>query len=203
MAVGAQQYLDARPVVTQGRDQAAQPEQDLSHGRSASGAQQGAPVRQVLGARHGGLRTQLAVFGQPVHRQLEQRVGSQGVGVVAILVAGGDHQHAEPDDLIEPVQAALGRARVTNTIGETPGDPQPLLDLPQQQQTTIGGHQRAVEARLDHRSADRSQAGQNGGSVVADGHGASRSMRIGRDNRILHQIDGLRSRPPTLMHFCG
>jgi hypothetical protein len=93
-------------------------------------AQQGVPIRQVLGPRHGGLRAQVAMLRQPIHRQLEQRVGPQGVGVVAVLVAGGDHQHAEADDLIEPVHDALRRTRVTDARGKTPGDPQPLLDLP-------------------------------------------------------------------------
>ena len=124
----------------------------VDHG--AAHAQQGVPVRQVLGARHGRLRAQVAVFGQPVHRQLEQRVGPQGIGVVAVLVAGGDHQHAEADDLVEPVHDALRRPRVTDAGGKTPGDPQPLLNLPQDQQPTIGGHQGAVKARLDLPPAD-------------------------------------------------
>jgi hypothetical protein len=101
------------------------------------------------------LRTQLAVFGQPVHRQLEQRIAPQAVGVVAVLVAGGDHQHAKADDLIEPVHDAPGRARVTDAGRETPGNPQPLLDLPQHQETPIRGHQCAVEARLNLPPADR------------------------------------------------
>ena len=50
---------------------------------------------------------------------------------------------------------------------------------------------------------DTRQPGQDGGSVVVGGHGASGSVRIGLDNRILHQINGLRSFPPTLVHYCG
>jgi hypothetical protein len=117
--------------------------------QGAAHAQQDVPVRQVLGARHGGLRTQVAVFGQPVHRQLEQRISPQAVGVVAVLVAGGDHQHAEADDLIEPVHDALGRPRVMDAGREPLGDSQPLFDLAQHQQTPIRRHQCAVEARLN------------------------------------------------------
>ena len=91
---------------------------------------------------------------QPIHRQLEHRVGPQGVGIVAVLIARGDHQHAEADNLIEPVHDALRRPRVGNAGGKALGDPQPLLDLPQDQQATIGRHQCAVEARLDRPSAD-------------------------------------------------
>jgi len=94
------------------------------------------------------------MFGQPVHRKLEHWIDPQAVGVVAVLVAGGDHQHAEADDLIEPVHDALGRPRVTDARGKTPGDPQPLLDLPQDQQTPIRGHQCAVEARLNLPTVD-------------------------------------------------
>src|SRR4051812_16119405 len=229
MAVAPQQDLHTRPVVAQRRDQAAQPEHDLSPGRPGGGAQeggdhaalavehhdrleavliivrveqakllatvhgvegvvdvehdaarhpaealavvvdqgtahaqQGVPVRQVLGPRHSGLRTQVAMLRQPIHRQLEQRISPQTVGVVAVLVAGGDHQHAEADDLIEPVHDALGRPRVTDARGKTPGDPQPLLDLPQDQQATIGRHQLAVEARLDRPTADCDRPGKIG-----------------------------------------
>jgi hypothetical protein len=39
--------------------------------------------------------------------------------------------------------------------------------------------------------------------IVVDGCGASGSVRIGLDTPILHQINGLRSCPPTLMHLPG
>ena len=112
-------------------------------------AQQGVPVRQVLRPRHGRLRAQGGIFGQPLHRQLEQRVGAQAVGVVAVLVAGSDHQHAKADDLVETVPDAHRRPRVVDAGGKTPRDPQPPLDLPQHQQAAVGGHQPPVEARLD------------------------------------------------------
>ena len=118
-------------------------------------AQQGVPVRQVLGARNSGLRTQIAMFGQPVHRQLEQRIGPQAVGIVAVFVTGGDHQHTEANDLIQPVHDALGRSRVMDAVAEPLGDPQPLLNLPQHQKTPIRGHHRAVEARLNRSPVDR------------------------------------------------
>ena len=169
----------------------------------AAHAQQGVPVRQVLGPRHRGLRAQVAMLRQPIHRQLEQRVSPQAVGVVAVLVTGGDHQHAEADDLIEPVHDALGRPRVTDARGKTPGDPQSLLDLPQHQQTPVRGHQCAVEPRFNFPPADWRKAGQDGGSLVTGGHAASGSVRIGFDLQILLEISRLYKCPPTLMHFGG
>ena len=58
------------------------------------------------------------MLGQLVHRQLEQRVGPQAVGVIAVLGAGGDHQYAEANDLLEPVHDVLGRPRVTDAHGK-------------------------------------------------------------------------------------
>ena len=37
-------------------------------------------------------------------RHLEYRIGAKTVGVVAVLVAGGDHQEAEPDDVGESMR---------------------------------------------------------------------------------------------------
>ena len=62
-------------------------------------AQQRPPVGQVFQPRDRRLRAQLLTRGQTIQRQLEHRVAAQRVGVVAVLVPGGDHQHAEADDL--------------------------------------------------------------------------------------------------------
>ena len=67
--------------------------------------QQGARIGQVLEARNRRLRAQIGVIRQPAHGELEEWIGAQRVGVIAILVAGGNHQHAGADDLIQ----AMGR----------------------------------------------------------------------------------------------
>ena len=71
----------------------------IDHGTAH--AQQGARVRQVLQARDGGLRAQIGIVRQAAHRQLEHRVAAQAVGVVAVLIARRDHQHADADNLVQ------------------------------------------------------------------------------------------------------
>ena len=46
-----------------------------------------------------------AVFSRhrPYRGKLEHRIAAQRVGVVAVLVSGGNHQHAKPDDLRQAV----------------------------------------------------------------------------------------------------
>ena len=53
--------------------------------------------------------------------QLEQWNVPQAVGIVAVLVAGGDHQQAEAQH-----------------VGEAPGQAEAILDLTQRQQAAIG-----------------------------------------------------------------
>ena len=125
----------------------------LDHGPAH--AQQGARIGQVLGAGDGGLRAQVGVIGQPFHGVLEHRVAAQRVGVVAVLVARGNHQHAKADDLVQAMQHPLRRPRVPEAAGQTSGDAEPLLDLTQRQKTAVGGQQRAIKARLDPPAVDR------------------------------------------------
>src|SRR5205823_3123077 len=61
-------------------------------------------------------------------RHFEHRIGAKTVGVVAVLVAGGDHQEAEADDVGESVRDLIWRTLVLDTACETIGDAQPLLD---------------------------------------------------------------------------
>jgi hypothetical protein len=70
----------------------------------------------------------------------------QAIRVVAVLVAGGDHQHAKAQDISDAVPHALRRAWVVDAGGEALGQAEPLLDLAQGQQTAIGGQLPAIEA---------------------------------------------------------
>ena len=118
-------------------------------------AQQGADIRQVLQARDGGLRAERRTVRQPVERKLEHRVVPQRVGVVAILVAGGDHQQAEAQDVGHLMLDPLGQAWVGDAGGQAPGQAEPALDLAQRQHAGIRGQRPTVEAGDEGLAQDR------------------------------------------------
>lgn len=89
---------------------------------------------------------------QPFHGELEQRVGAQVVGVVAVFIAGGD---AKPDDLVQPMRDPLRRARVGDAIRQSCSQARAPLDLAQSQKATVRGHQRGIKPRLDRPAVDR------------------------------------------------
>jgi hypothetical protein len=107
----------------------------IDHG--ATHAQQGAGVGHVLDPGDGRLRTQLAVRRRQVERHLEYRIDAKTVGVVAVLVAGGDHQEAEADDVGESVRDLIRCALILDTASKTISDAQPLLDLAQHQDAAV------------------------------------------------------------------
>jgi hypothetical protein len=80
---------------------------------------------------------------------------AQRVGVVAVLVAGRDHQHAEAQDRGDAVPDALRRTRVVEAGGEALGQAKPTLDLAQGQQAAVGGQLPAVEAGDQGLAGDR------------------------------------------------
>jgi hypothetical protein len=121
---------------------------EIDHGPAH--AQQCAGIRQVLQPRDGGLRAQVALGRQALQSHLEQRVGAQAAGVVAVLVARRDGQKAEADDVGQRMHGAGGIARVLNAGGQTIGNPQPFRHLPQHQKSAIGGQAAAIKAP-DHR----------------------------------------------------
>ena len=71
---------------------------------------------------------------------------AQAIGVVAVLVAGRNHQHAEPQDLGHAVPDPLGQARIVDAGGQTFGQAEPALNLAQGQQPAVRGEQAAIEA---------------------------------------------------------
>ena len=99
------------------------------------------------------MRAQIGRVRQTVHGQLEHRIAAQRVGILAVFIAGRDHQHAKAKDLVQAMQNPLRGARVTQTGGQALGQAKPLFDLAQRQQAAIGGQMRAVKARRD-RSAE-------------------------------------------------
>ena len=87
-------------------------------------------------------------------RHLEYRIDAKTVGVVAVLVAGGDHQEAEADDVGESVRNLIGRTRILDTASETISDAQPLLDLSQHQDAAVRRQQTTIEFCNDGFSGD-------------------------------------------------
>ena len=103
----------------------------------AAQAQQVAWLRQVLQPRDGRLRTQRGALRQLAQRQFESGIVPQAGGVVAVLIAGGDHQHSEAHDVGDAVRDALRIAWVGDAGGQTVGDAEALLDLAQRQDAAV------------------------------------------------------------------
>jgi hypothetical protein len=90
-----------------------------------------------------------------LERQLEDRVMPKAVGVIAVLVAGRDHQHAKAQDVRDAVPDPLGSARVLDAGREPLRNAEPALDLAQRQQATVRGELPSVEAGDDGEAGDR------------------------------------------------
>jgi hypothetical protein len=95
------------------------------------------------------LRRQIFARGQTIESQLEHRIAAQRVGVVAVLVAGGNHQHAKADDLRQAVHYLLRHPRVLQAGRQAVGNTQPAFDLAQGQQTAFRGQPAAVKTGDD------------------------------------------------------
>jgi len=121
----------------------------LERHHTARLADQRAWPRRVLKARQRRLRAERSRVGQAPVGELEQRVVAEAVGIVAVLLAGGDHQQAKTQHLGEAMLDALRRARVADAGGEAPGHSEAFLDLTQRQQPTVGRERPAVEAGDD------------------------------------------------------
>jgi len=110
---------------------AVEPDHGLAH------AQQFARPRQVLEARDGRLRTQRGTVGQAAEGEFEGGAVAQAVGVVGVLVAGGDHQHPETQDIGHAVDDTPWCAWINDAGGETVGEPKPGFDLAQRQHAAV------------------------------------------------------------------
>ena len=110
---------------------AVEPDHGLAH------AQQVAWPWQVLQARDGWLRAERGAIGQAAEGKLEGRVMAQAVGVVAVLVARGNHQHSKAQDVGQAVDDAFRCPRIGDTGGQAIGDTQAAFDLTQRKHATI------------------------------------------------------------------
>ena len=80
---------------------------------------------------------------------------AQAVGVVAVLVAGRDHQHAEAQDVGHLVPDPPRQPGVVDAGGQALGDAEPPLDLAQGQHARVRGQLPAVEAGDEGLAHDR------------------------------------------------
>ena len=115
----------------------------IDHG--AAHAQQGAGVGQVFQSRDRRLRTQFAIGRRQIERHLEHGITTKTGGVVAVFIAGGDHQEPKTNDIGEAVRDLIGRAWVLDTRRHAIGDAKALFDLAQNQNTAVRRQQAAVE----------------------------------------------------------
>src|SRR5271166_5702683 len=111
-------------------------------------AQQGANVWQILEPRDRRLRAQFPIGRRQIERHLEHRIASQTIGVVAVLVAGADHQEPKTNDIGQAVRDLIGIAGVYDAGGEPVGEAKALFDLAQSQNAAIRRKQTTI--KFDH-----------------------------------------------------
>ena len=146
---------------------------------------------QVLQPADRRLRRQIPTRRQRILGHLEDRIGTQPVGVVAVLVAGGDHLHAEADHVGQAVDDLIGAARIVDAARQTLGDTQPPLHLGQSQNATVRRQHAAVETGDHGLAADRRQTAQRQRRIAHGGCGLPEMARIGLSNQILRHFNGL------------
>ena len=153
---------------------------------------------QVLQPADGRLRAQIgAAFGQPPDRHLERRIGFERIAVVAVGIARRDQQRPVADHLGQTMPNPLRRARVLDAVGQSLGDPEPLLDRRQQQYPGVRGHLAAVESDMHRLALHRWQARQNPRRIVHGGR-ELRCLRMIRLQQPNHtRIQRFISLPPT------
>ncbi len=119
---------------------------EIDHG--AAHPQQRASVRQILQPGDRGLRTQVPIRGRQIERHLEHRITAKTGSVVAVFVAGADHQQPKANDVGQAVGDLIRRSRINYAGGEPIGDAKAPLDLAQSQNPAVRRQQAAVE--FDH-----------------------------------------------------
>ena len=88
-------------------------------------------------------------------RHFEHGVLAQARGVVAVLVAGRDHHHAEADHVGQGVDDQIGVARIIEAARQALRHTEPAFHLAQDQYAGIGRQRAAVETGLHGSACDR------------------------------------------------
>jgi hypothetical protein len=155
MGVEQTQLLAAMDRIESVVDVEGDPTRDLAERRTVEidqrpgQADERSLLGQILQPRNGRLRAQVPLRRQAFERDLEQRIVPQASGVIAVLIAGGDHQQPEADNVGDRVHGAGRITRIVDTGGKTLGHLEPLLDRAQHQQAAIGRQPAAVKAGDD------------------------------------------------------
>jgi len=112
-------------------------------------------ARHVLQPAQGRLRAErFATLGAAADGQLEQRIVSEPVEVVAVLVAAADRERARLDQLDERMGDPGRITTIGKAVGEPRTDAELPLDLAQQQQPPVRGLVAASEIDCELLAAD-------------------------------------------------
>ncbi len=118
-------------------------------------AQQGANVGHVLQPGDRRLRGEMVVGRRDPLRHLEHRILAKAGRIVAVLVAGRDHHHAETDHVGQRMGDQIGIARVRDAPCQPLRNAKPALDLAQHQHAGVRRQRTAVETGLHGAPCDR------------------------------------------------
>ena len=115
-----------------------------------------APVGKVLQSRERRLTHQIgAALWATADRDLQSRIRAQRIDVVAILVAGGNHQHPRPRHIgiamTDPGRIAVIAEGGADRLGQT----QARLDLTQDDETAVRRQAAGIERGCEQLGLDR------------------------------------------------
>jgi hypothetical protein len=103
----------------------------------------------VLQAAHGGLTSQVRITSrQSATHQFEERIGTQTVRIVLILVAARDLEHTLPNQDLHGVTDMLSPP-VGNDGSQGRAETKRIISFPQPQETAIAGQVAKIEAGID------------------------------------------------------
>ncbi len=155
---------------------------------------------QVLQPAHRRLGGQIPTRRQRILGHLEDRIGSQPVGVVAVLVAGGDHLHAKADHVGQAVGGLVRTARIVDAARQTP----PAAAFPPRPEPERRCWTTACRRRNGRRRTCRPlMTNQRQRRIIHGGCGLREMIRIDLSNKILRHFNGLHHIRQPAMNFSG
>ena len=100
------------------------------------------------------MRRQIPTRREPILGHLEDRIAAHPVGVIAVLIARGDHLHAKADHVGQAADDLVRAARIVDALRQTVGHAQPLFHLGQRQNAAVRRQHAAVKPGNDSLAAD-------------------------------------------------
>ena len=147
-----------------------------------------------------GLRAQIgAALRQAPDRHLEGGIGFERIAVSAVGIARRDQQRPVADHLCQTMPNPFRRTRVLDAVGQSLGNPEPLLDRRQQQYPGVRGHLAAVESDMHRLALHRWQTRQNPRNFVHGGRELRASVLRLLQQQNHTRIQRLMSLPPALL----